>query len=150
MNRQMRQAWKRDIKRRKTHPKEGTPMLAKQKWQVKTIAVLEEVFQERLRQFEKHGDAMAHLPDGTGPREPWLAGVTKSLSAIEIEEWFRSEYESRRGAENPDGQFGQLTRMHLVREEIAEAFKEHGDSPEFRAEILQVAALCVQWAEYKS
>ena len=157
MKRAQRQAFKDDIKWRKTHPR-GTDMLAKQKWQAKTIKVLDEVFEERVRQFEKHGDAMAHLPDGTGPDVEWLTGVLEEggstdlnmmpMLATDIEAMFRQDYEERRA--EPGSEFGQLTRMHLVREEIAEAFKEHGDSPEFRAEIIQVAALCVQWAEYKS
>jgi hypothetical protein len=127
----------------------GTGMLAKEKWQIKTIAVLERVFEERKRQMVKHGDAMLHLPDGTGPEVRWLGGVNGTIPARMIQESFREQYEGLRGAENPDGQFGQLTRMHLIREELAEAFELDGDDPEFVTEILQVAALCVQWAEYK-
>jgi len=124
-------------------------MLAREKWQIKTIRVLEMVFEERKRQMEKHGDAMLHLPDGTGPDVRWLAGAAPDATAKDIQAIFRAEYESLRGAENPDGRFGQLTRLHLVREELAEAFELAGDDPEFISEILQVAALCVQWAEYK-
>lgn len=157
MKRQMRQAWKQDTRRR-AEAKRGTNVLAKQKWQVKTIQVLEEVFQERLKQFEKHGDAMADLPSGVGPRECWLEPVLEVAQSAysggfentTIQEIFREDYQGLRGAENPDGQFGQLTRMHLVREELAEAFECEPGSPEFRAEILQVAALCVQWAELES
>lgn len=135
-------------------------MLAKEKRQVKTIAVLEMVFEERKRQIAKHGDAMLHLPDGTEPDVQWIPALrpgvqpspglpTPLATAKEIQEIFRAEYEGLRGAENPDGEFGQLTRMHLVREELAEAFELAGDDPEFVTEILQVAALCVQWAEIK-
>lgn len=128
---------------------EETPtMLARAKWQIKTIAVLEKVFQERISQFEKHGDAMLHLSDGIGPELPWLEPLN-SNTAAEVQVWFREDYEKHRGSENPDGQYGELTRMHLVREEIAEAFEMHGDDPRFLEEIIQVAALCVQWAEYK-
>lgn len=125
-------------------------MLAREKWQVKTIAVLERVFKERCAQMEKHGTAMEELPDGTGPDVAWLEPVTDMrFDATAIQSLLRKEYEGLRGAENPDGQYGQLTRMHLVREELAEAFELDGDDPAFIDEILQVAALCVQWAEYK-
>lgn len=123
-------------------------MLAKEKWQIRTLQVLELVFEERKFQMDKHGDAMLHLSDGTGREVEWLRPLSDAPAAA-VEAGFRMDYESRRGAENPDGQYGQLTRMHLVREELAEAFELEGDDPEFIKEILQVAALCVQWAEYK-
>ena len=118
-------------------------MLAREKWQIRTIAVLEKVFQERCRQVEKHGHAMLALPDGTGPGVEWvpLPGVA-CFDAERIQEEFRGDYE--RAEER-----GELTRMHLIREELAEAFELDADDPEFIDEILQVAALCVQWAEYK-
>jgi hypothetical protein len=136
-------------------------MLAREKWQIKTIAVLERVFEERKRQMEKHGEAMRDLPDGTGPEVAWIPGLrtgvqpkpglpTPENTATEIQEIFREDYDRRRAAPKPGGSYGQLTRMHLVREELAEAFELDGDDPEFVDEILQVAALCVQWAEYKS
>lgn len=122
-------------------------MIAREKWQVKTIAVLERVFEERKHQIAKHGEAMRSLPDGTGPDEAWAEPICR-LPAKEIEAMFRADYERHRGSENPDGS-RPLTRMHLVREELAEAFELDGDDPAFVDEILQVAALCVQWAEYK-
>lgn len=107
-------------------------------WLTGTFEVLRDVAQERLRQFEKHGDAMSHLPDGTGPLEKWLYPVSDRIAAL-VESDFREDYEKK-----PDGQ---LTRMHLIREEIAEAFELESDNPDFQEEILQVAALCVQWVE---
>jgi hypothetical protein len=138
VNREQRREWRRDIKRRK-----GTGMLAREKWQIKTIAVLERVFDERVRQMEKHGAAMESLPDGTGPDVNWLRPIDFSSTAENTESLFRLDYELSEAD-------GKLTRMHLIREELAEAFKEDPDSPEFVKEILEVAALCVQWAEYKS
>lgn len=135
------------------------PMLAKEKWQIKTIAVLERVFEERKRQMAKHGGAMGTLPDGTGPDTTWIPGLRTGLqpgpglptpenTAKEIQQIFRRDYEDHRvRPEHPREK--QLTRMHLVREELAEAFELDGDDPDFVNEILQVAALCVQWAEYK-
>lgn len=121
-------------------------MLAREKWQITTIKVLEMVFQERIRQIEKHGEAMRALPDGTGPESRWLEPVS-DISAQKAQIEFRRDYEQTRGGdENPaEG----LTRMHLVREELAEMFECDPDSPEFIAEALQVAGLCVQWIEYK-
>lgn len=121
-------------------------MLAREKWQIKTIEVLERVFEERKRQIAKHGEAMRDLPDGIGPDTEWLRPLAKD-DATTVQMEFRGDYDTRRA--EPGGGYGQLTRMHLVREELAEAFECHGDSPEFVDEILQVAALCVQWAEYK-
>lgn len=121
-------------------------MLAREKWQVKTIAVLERVFEERKAQHAKHGTAMADLPDGTGPDVQWLYPFDVS-DATTVQTEFRGDYDKQRA--QPDRGYGQLTRMHLVREELAEAFELDGDDPAFVDEILQVAALCVQWAEYK-
>lgn len=123
-------------------------MLARERWQVGTIRVLEMVFEERKRQLAKHGEAMRHLPDGTGPDVCWVAVLDAgSVPATEVQKAFRFDYEMRRGdAEKPSDQ---LARMHLVREELAEAFELDGDDPDFVHEIIQVAALCVQWAEYK-
>lgn len=123
-------------------------MFAREKWQVKTLAVLELVFQERQAQMEKHGTAMEKLPDGTGPDVNWcgpaidVAGGNRDMPATEVQEVFRENYG---GA----SLVGRLTKMHLVREELAEAFELDGDDPRFVGEILQVAALCVQWAETK-
>lgn len=130
-------------------------MLAKEKWQVATIEVLERVFEERKRQMKLHGGAMETLPDGTGPEVGWLQPVvelaqsayTGSFDAKTIQQVLRDEYNTQRAT--PGGPHGQLTKMHLVREELAEAFELEGDDPAFITELLQVAALCVQWAEYK-
>lgn len=124
-----------------------TEVLAREKWQIKTIAVLEMVFKERVRQIEKHGHAMEKLDDGVGPDVPWLRPISFDRTAQNIESLFRLDYEMMRGdAEEPSKR---LTRMHLVREELAEMFECDPDSPEFIEEAIQVAALCVQWVEYK-
>lgn len=126
-------------------------MIARHKWQINTIAALELVFEERLAQMEKHGAAMRDLPDGTGPDTEWCAPLPlrSRFEAWRIQRAFREDYEQHRGAENPDGPYGQLTRMHLVREELAEVFELDGDDPNFISEAIQVAALLVQWVEYK-
>lgn len=114
-------------------------MLAREKWQIRTIAVLERVFDERVRQMGLHGDAMRWLPDGTGPEAEWLWPFDEA-NAEKVQTEFRRDYEKSTAR-------GELTRMHIVREELAEAFELSSADPEFVTEILQVAALCVQWAE---
>jgi hypothetical protein len=122
-------------------------MIARERWQIRSIQVLEMVFEERVAQMKKHGDAMAALPDGTGPDVTWLEPLS-NVEATEIQEDFRDDYEDRR-ADTEGGRYEQLTKMHLVREELAEAFELSGNDPRFVDEILQVAALCVQWVELK-
>jgi hypothetical protein len=117
-------------------------MLAKQKWQIRTIAVLENVFEERLRQVERYGHNET-LEDGTGPMESWIPRsltVDPYVSAEKTELAFRKDYEQHERV------MGAPTWMHLVREEIAEAFMET-DPDRLEAELTQVAALCVSWVE---
>lgn len=123
-------------------------MLAREKWQIKTIAVLERVFEERQRQVLVYGHN-EDLEDGTGPDVGWcdpvvdVAGGAGPVPAEEVQEIFRDNYNGFAD------RTGKPTWMHLVREEIAEAFELSGDDPAFVEEILQVAALCVSWAEKK-
>jgi hypothetical protein len=119
-------------------------MLAREKWQIKTIAVLERVFEERVRQVGLHGHN-EDIEDGVGPDVCWLTPVASATEAWEVQETFRDDYEEfKKTAEN-----GKPTRMHILREEMAEAFELHGDDPRFVDEIIQVAAVCVNWAEKK-
>lgn len=121
-------------------------MLAREKWQIKTIAVLEKVFEERVRQVARYGHN-EELEDGTGPDVEWIQPFSWAR-ASNIQQGFREGYEAYEiDPNNPVP--GKPTWMHLVREEIAEAFELAGDDPEFVTEILQVAALCVSWAEKK-
>jgi hypothetical protein len=115
-------------------------MLAREKWQVKTIQVLDRVFEERIRQVAQYGHNEA-LEDGTGPSSQWLRPVS-NIPARTIQESFRREYEEHELIT------GFPTWMHLIREEIAEAF-EAGDEETLVEELLQVAALCVSWVEKK-
>lgn len=120
-------------------------MLAKQKWQVDTIRVLEDVFEARLHQEEKHGvyGSTHDFADGTGPDAVWIPGGMQAFrDATTMERVFRADYEEfQKQAEDK-----LPTWMHLVREEVAEAFKEN-DPDLLEDELLQVAALCVSWVE---
>ena len=101
-----------------------------------TARVLADVGAHRAEQRARYGDN-ADLPDGTGPEVAWLRPV--SLAGAElVEERFRDDYNSH-GVVAPSW-------MHLVREEVAEAFQE-SDPVRLRAELVQVAALCVSWCE---
>jgi hypothetical protein len=102
--------------------------------QLRTEKVLSDVADHRLVQFATYGDN-AGLEDGTGPEERWLYPLT-SYSSPAIEDILRDEYNKH---DVP-------TWMHLVREEVAEAFQE-SDPVRLREELIQVAALCVSWVE---
>lgn len=115
-------------------------MLARERWQVRTIEVLERVYDERLRQVAQYGHN-EDLADGTGPEAAWLAPYSND-PATEVQHRFRAEYEGHELVQ------GLPTWMHLVREELAEAFQA-GDTDELIEELIQVAALCVSWVEKK-
>lgn len=99
-----------------------------------TETLLERVGAERERQFARYG-SNRDLRSGTGPDAQWLLPLSVA-SAKDAEWWFRQEYESH----------VKPTWAQLVREEVAEAFME-GDPASQVEELLQVAALCVSWAE---
>jgi hypothetical protein len=113
-------------------------MLAKQKWQIATIQVLENVFSERLRQHERYGDNAENY-DGTGPETRWLRPYT-NVPAKDIEADLRHEYVAF------EEETGAPTWLHLVLEEFAEAAMEE-DPTRLEEELTQVAALCVSWVE---
>lgn len=127
----------------------GRNMLARAKWQVRTINVLEKVFNHRIEQVERYGHN-DDKPDGTGPGVRWIPGLrtgpqpgiglpTPENTAKEIEAIFRSAYEKNGGD-------GGVTWMELIREEVAESFAE-SDPDRLEEELIQVAALCVSWVE---
>lgn len=113
-------------------------MLAREKWQINTIAVLEDVFKERTRQVAQYGHNET-LESGTGPESRWLGPYTND-GAKEIEVTLRRDYEEF------EEETGNPTWVHLVREELAEAFVET-DPKLLAEELTQVAALCVSWIE---
>ena len=107
-------------------------------WQDGSREVLEAVFREREQQVARYG-LNRDLEDGTGPDVRWLSGTHPYLDALPaemIELVLRREYDTH----------PKPTWLRLVREEMAEAFKE-SDPVALEAELLQVAALCVSWIE---
>ena len=113
-------------------------MLARERWQIATIAVLDKVFDERLRQVAKwgHND---DVEDGTGPGVAWLAPFSEQPATV-VQKGFREDYEAHEMVH------GLPTWLQLVREELAEA-AEADDAERLASELLQVAALCVSWIE---
>lgn len=101
-----------------------------------TIAVLDDVRHERAKQFAQYGTNET-LEDGTGT--PWLVPLN-NLPATVVETALRADYERF------EERTGKPTWMHLIREEVAEAFAET-DQTRLREELIQVAALCVSWVE---
>jgi hypothetical protein len=114
-------------------------MLARHRWQVATLAVLEDVFAERCEQERRYGHVNDLLLDGTGPEATWLPEVvSETAGAIQLD--LRTDYEKF------EAEHGLPTWMHLVREEVAEAFQED-DPARLEEELIQVAALCCSWVE---
>lgn len=101
-----------------------------------TENVLMDVEEERSRQFHRYG-TNEDLEDGTGG--DWLWPVSMAPADV-LEKMFRTDYEKH------EARHGRPTWMHLVREEVAEAFQET-DRTRLREELIQVAALCVSWVE---
>lgn len=112
-------------------------MLARKKWQIRTIAVLDRVFEERVAQVDEYG-FNRDLDYGTGPETRWLPDSGDSAEALERR--FRQDYIDF------EEETGKPTWVHLIREEVAEAFME-SDPARLKHELLQVAALCVSFVE---
>ena len=107
--------------------------------------VVLELAEERTRQTAKHGD-QSHLPDGTGAAL-WLSmdddyirrhGIRRDNLAA----WAKSRTDA---ASQSQGD-GSITFEHILTEEWAEAIAE-SDPDALRAELVQVAAVAVQWVE---
>ena len=103
-----------------------------------TYTVALDVIAERARQFSRYG-SNDDLPDGSGPETRWL-GPYSADSAEVVERTLRNDYEEF------EEEVGKPTWVHLIREEVAEAFAE-SDPERLREELIQVAALCVSWVE---
>lgn len=102
------------------------------------IDVLADVRNERMNQIARYGP-QNDLEDGSGPSTRWLGPYTGD-SAWDAEEILRQDYEDY------EEETGVVTWTHLLREEVAEALQE-SDLTRLRAELIQVAAVAVSWAE---
>ena len=91
-----------------------------------TIDVLREVAAERIRQDTKWGEQ--NHPNGTGSAE-WILQAAAAKNETDRQ-----------------AKAGSITYLHILSEEVAEAFAEN--NPErLRAELVQVAAVSVAWIE---
>lgn len=111
----------------------------------KTKQVLDEVAVERIRQTMKHGD-QRHLPDGTGPTGRLVMDDVylrrHGVGRADLAEWAKG----RTDAAAQQGGDGSVTFEHILTEEWAEAMAESNPA-RLRAELIQVAAVAVQWVE---
>ena len=110
---------------------------------VEAHPVVVEVAAERARQTAKHGDE-SHLPDGTGPERcltdlPHFQGHARH---DHLAAWAKARTDA---ASQSQGD-GSITFEHILTEEWAEAIAEQ-DPQALRAELVQVAAVAVQWIE---
>jgi hypothetical protein len=113
------------------------------------LKVLMEVFDERDRQTAKHGD-QAHLPDGTGSglvlqNLPVLQGHARTVAvANDLERWARNR---TKAASQNEGGDGSITMEMILTEEWAELIASAPGTAALYTEIIQTAAVLVQWAE---
>ena len=94
------------------------------------FGVLAEVAAERNRQIAKWGDGM--------PR----GGFGRPVSA-----WDRVTVEGAKRRHDAAAERGSCSMRLVLEEEIAEVFAEEPGSLSQRAELVQVAAVCVKWIE---
>lgn len=96
--------------------------------------IFREIADERIRQFEKHGD-QSHLPDGTGPTlfVPFYEVGRRDESVPDMQDRCQSA-----------SSFGELTFEHILTEEYAEVIAED-DPAKLRTELVQLAAVATQW-----
>lgn len=105
-----------------------------------TAAVVTDVLLERYRQNAKWGEQ--NHPDGTGPERHLLAhtGINLDLrTGTELANIFRARCQRN----TPEGNDNWL---HILLEEVFEAGAEQHPAA-LRAELIQIAAVVVAWAE---
>ena len=103
--------------------------------------VLGEVEAERVRQHARFGEQ--NLPDGTGGE----ASPSRTAEQVERLRKIRREHaQGERELCDALMKTGRLTWRHVLREEVFEAIAEDEDEA-LRAELIQVAAVSVQWIE---
>lgn len=90
--------------------------------------ILDEILTERVRQHQLWGD-QTHLPDGT--ENNLLTRATRAVAVADCDQATSA---------------GTLTFWHILAEEIAEVRAETNPM-RLRAELIQVAAVCLQWIE---
>lgn len=102
-----------------------------------TRLVLAEIEAERAHQHAKWGEQ--NHPDGTGRRVRWAAFLPSMRSAAAIAQAAKAMTDHQAAAQT-------LTYRDIALEEVAEAFAE-SDPATLRTELIQSAAVFVQWIE---
>lgn len=99
--------------------------------------VLEEVLQERMKQHAKWGEQ--NLPDGTGPNYLLFGRTETDATNLTLRNAAIRVTDSR-------SMMGILSYSDILLEEVFEAISET-DQKLLRAELIQCAAVAVQWVE---
>ena len=102
----------------------------------RSARVLKEVGKERARQDQKWGEQ--NHPNGT-------ADDRRMLGDVSLPTWGTVCYRARNLTDRLNAA-GRATYLDILLEEVAEAFSE-SDPIRLRAELVQVAAVAVQWIE---
>lgn len=102
----------------------------------RSARVLEEVSRERARQDEKWGEQ--NHPDGT-------LDDRHLLGRAHLPRWSTIRRDAQRRVDTL-AELGRVEYIDILLEEVAEAFAE-SDPARLRAELIQVAAVAVQWVE---
>jgi hypothetical protein len=106
-----------------------------------TDRVLDEIGYERTAQDAKWGEQ--NHPDGTGPRVAFAGRLCYMEDAARD---FRLACKARSGAIPGLEHHGPVTWKDILLEEVFEGLAED-NAAELRAELVQVAAVAVQWIE---
>lgn len=103
--------------------------------------VIADVIAERVRQDEKWGQQ--NHPNGTGERCNWAAEIDPAypMGNVAVQIARVATMATNRAARD-----GTLTWLHILREEIAEAFAED-DPVKLRRELVQATAVGIAWIE---
>jgi hypothetical protein len=127
---------------------------------------LDDVAAQALWQAREYGEWNEKMPDGTGPDVRWLepvAGQAVSeamyadltladrpmpFTAAKIEALLRTEWDFPKDGtpEQQEAAAEACSWMRILREEVAEAFAA-ADPERLRAELIQIAAVAVNWAD---
>lgn len=108
--------------------------------------ILLEIARERERQTDKHGD-QSHLPFGTGQQRNTLCDLTTYGDIPDNQRLARYARLRTKDASQNEGGDGSITMEHILTEEWAEVLEED-DHGRLRDELIQVAAVAVQWIEH--
>lgn len=101
------------------------------------VGILDEIRKERVRQHAKWGEQ--NIPDGTGPNRLLFGRTETDLSYRQL----RNEAIRTTDAATD---LGILSYSDIMLEEVFEALFEKDQEP-LRAELIQCAAVAVQWIQ---